>query len=81
MIISTLGKNEESTSRYPYIGKHTGMDLIIMFTDDSKGVVIYSDEDDHYVGECIEDINENGFEIYNEPITVRNRLLGRPKVV
>lgn len=78
MIISTLGEFEEEEDSYPYIGKHRDSNVVVMFTDVGEGVVMYAVDAENYVGRPIKNLNEDKFEVYNGPVTVRNSILGRP---
>ena len=69
MIVSTLEEDEKKVKRkYPYIGKYDNIALIILFTSKGSGVVLYPTG----CGECLKNLNESNFNLYNFPVTICN---------
>jgi hypothetical protein len=66
MIKATIGESKPQEKPFPKI-MATG-DFIILFTQEFSGVHLKGP----YTGQYVSGINKDGFEDYNEPITLQN---------
>lgn len=64
--------NESKKEKYPYIGKHDSIDLIVLFTSHDEGVCLHSTDEGSKVGEYSDIWDENNFNVYGKTITLSN---------
>ena len=58
---------------YPYLGeyKKDEVNKVVLFTDESTGVCLYSNND-YEMGKISHDWNEHRFTVFNGSITIKN---------
>lgn len=63
----------EKTAGYPLLMKHNSSELIVLFTEENKGVVVCEGDTGDSLGYYYDEWNQSAFSIFNGEIKLRNK--------